>query len=277
MCYSLPKHTLLWSVASWHPLADTGCLILHFAPLCPPPSHTISSCQISPVTLGQVPTCWVQLSVSRHRQLLGKVTLLLGIANAVARELAVLSSSNQLLTLLLFTHFDALTLECTQDLLNLFLVEWSCSCEVCAACLVPADLTFAISLHPPPALPPQRSALVCLHMFSGRSPFAWAVVIGKPGVLLFQRPGSMEWEVILGPRRRAWENDGGRRADKNQTPLRQEHGGRHTHRLVHYKSYQQKFMELWKQADVLSCSDIHCLYNNIQCGLKKTCMRFKNM
>lgn len=88
------------------------------------------------------------------------------------------------------------------------------------------------------APPPQRSALVCLHMFSGRSPFAWAVVIGKPGVLLFHRPGSVEWEVILGPRRRAWENGGGRRADKNQTPLGQEHVGRHTHWPIHYKSYQ---------------------------------------
>lgn len=28
-------------------------------------------------------------------------------------------------------------------------------------------------------------------------------------------------------------------------------------------------MELWKQADVLSCSDIHCLCNNIECSLKK--------
>lgn len=66
-------------------------------------------------------------------------------------------------------------------------------------------------------------------MFSGQSPFAWAAVIGKPGVLLFQRPGSMEWEVILGPRRRAWENGGGCRADKKQTLLRQEHVERHTH------------------------------------------------
>lgn len=32
-------------------------------------------------------------------------------------------------------------------------------------------------------------------MFSVRSPF----VIGKPGVLLFQSPGSTEWEVFLGP------------------------------------------------------------------------------
>lgn len=112
MCYSLPKRTLLWPLASWHPLADTGCFffsffLFHFAPLCPPPSHIISSCQISPVTLGQVPACLVQLSVSRHRQLLGKVTLLLGTANAVARELGVLSSRNQLFTLLLFTHLNA--------------------------------------------------------------------------------------------------------------------------------------------------------------------------
>lgn len=71
------------------------------------------------------------------------------------------------------------------------------------------------------------SALVCQHTLSGRSPFAWAVVIGKPGVLLFQRPGSMEREVILGPWRRAWENGGGCRADKKQTPLRQEHVERH--------------------------------------------------
>lgn len=94
---------MLWLVTSWHPLADTGWVFFfffkHFACLCPPPSHTISSCQISPVTLGLVPACLVQLSVSRHRQLLGKVTLLLGTANAVARELGVLSSSNQRFTL----------------------------------------------------------------------------------------------------------------------------------------------------------------------------------
>lgn len=109
MCYSLPKPTLLWPVTSGHRLADTGCLFfffLHFAHLCPPPSHTISSCQISPVTLGQVPACLVQLSVSKRRQLLGKVTLLLGSANAVARELGVLSSSSKLFALLLFTHLN---------------------------------------------------------------------------------------------------------------------------------------------------------------------------
>lgn len=68
-------------------------------------------------------------------------------------------------------------------------------------------------------------------MFSVPSPFAGAAVIGKPGVLLFQRPGSVEREVILGPWRRALEHGGGRWADKNQAWPRQEHADVHTHRL----------------------------------------------
>ena len=67
-----------------------------FCPLVPTTmSHTISSCQISPVTLGQVPTHIVPLSVSRHRQLLGRVTpCYSGLReSAVARELVVLSSN----------------------------------------------------------------------------------------------------------------------------------------------------------------------------------------
>lgn len=65
-----------------------------FCPLVPTTmSHTISSCQISLVTLGQVPTHIVPLSVSRHRQLLGRVTpCCSGLqASIVARELVVLS------------------------------------------------------------------------------------------------------------------------------------------------------------------------------------------
>lgn len=97
----------------------------------------------------------------------------------------------------------------------------------------PVDLTFAIcslSCCPSPPVSHPR-APVCPHMFSVPSPFARAVVIGKPGVLLFQRPGSMEREVILGPQRTAWEHSGGRWVDKNQTWPRQEHADVHMHRL----------------------------------------------
>lgn len=102
-------------------------------------------------------------------------------------------------------------------------------------------------------------ALVCPHMFSVLSPLARAEVIGKPGVLLFQRPGSMEREVILGPWRRAWERGGGRWADKNQTWLRQEHVAVHTHRPLctrkHRRTHHSACTQICKQA--LTCSSMH--------------------
>lgn len=63
-----------------------------FAPYVPSDaSHTISSCQISSVTLGQVPARFAPLSVSRHRQLLGRVTpCYSGLrGSVVAREIVV--------------------------------------------------------------------------------------------------------------------------------------------------------------------------------------------
>lgn len=87
MCYRPLKHRcacphpgILWQTrAAFCPLVPTTM------------SHTISSCQISPVTLGQVPTRIVPLSVSRPRQLLGRVTpCYSGLqGSVVARELVV--------------------------------------------------------------------------------------------------------------------------------------------------------------------------------------------
>lgn len=99
-------------------------------------------------------------------------------------------------------------------------------------------------------------------MFSVPSPFAWAAVIGKPGVLLFQRPGSVDSEVILGPWKRAWELGGGCWADKNQTWLRQEHVELHTQKhvlctCVIYRTYHSKCTKICTQADVLSYTGIH--------------------
>lgn len=79
---SLPSHTLRlnttnsWRLTkkplcrhiTWHPQTNEGWPL----PLLPTiASHTINSCQISPVTLGHVPTWIVPLSLSRHWQLLG--------------------------------------------------------------------------------------------------------------------------------------------------------------------------------------------------------------
>lgn len=99
-------------------------------------------------------------------------------------------------------------------------------------------------------------------MFSVLSPFVWAAAIGKPVVLLFQRPGSVDSEVILGPSRRAWELGGGCWADKNQTWLRQEHVELHTQKhvlctCVIYRTYHSKYTKICRQADVLSCTGIH--------------------
>ncbi len=102
MFCGVQAHTLVWHVLQ---AAETHrCACPHpgipwptqaaFCPLVPTTmSHTISSCQISPVTLGQVPTHIVPLSVSRHRQLLGRVTpCYSGLqGSVVARELVVLS------------------------------------------------------------------------------------------------------------------------------------------------------------------------------------------
>lgn len=58
--------------------AHPGILWLTGAAFCPlvltTMSHTISSCQISPVSPGRVPIHIVPVSVSRHGQLLGRVT-----------------------------------------------------------------------------------------------------------------------------------------------------------------------------------------------------------
>lgn len=96
------------------------------------------------------------------------------------------------------------------------------------------------------AAPPPHT-LVCPHMFSVPSPFAAAAVIGKPGVLLFQRPGSVEREVILGPWRRALEHGGGWWTDKNQACPKQEHADFHTHKL--------------------SCTHLHYIHDIKQCTL----------
>lgn len=105
-----------------------------------------------------------------------------------------------------------------------------CRYEVSIQSLLKAEaspLPSALSLAAtPPSLP---RALLCPHMFWVPSPFAGAVVIGKPGVLLFQRPGSMEREVILGPWRMVWEHSGGCWTDKNQASHGQEHADFQTH------------------------------------------------
>lgn len=107
-------------------------------------------------------------------------------------------------------------------------LSWSCCSESSPSRPHLCHLLAPLATPPPPPAP------VCPHMFSVPSPFAGLAVIGKPGVLLFQRPGSMEREVILGPWRRAWEHGGGRCADKNQTWPRQEHAeGSHAQALVH--------------------------------------------
>lgn len=92
----------------------------------------------------------------------------------------------------------------------MWLQQWALKLAwCCSSSAAPVDLTFAICSipsHPPPPPLCLPRALVCPHMFSVPSPFAGAAVIEKPGVLLFQRPGSMEREVILGPRRRGLGN-----------------------------------------------------------------------
>lgn len=121
------------------------------------------------------------------------------------------------------------------------------------------DLTSAFCSIPSPPVPPSLPrALVCPHMFRVPPPFAGAAVIGKPGVLLFQRPGSVEREVILGPWRRALEHGGGRRADKNQASLRQEHADVHTHRLpctyaAHALKYANSQMHSFRTSCTFSC------------------------
>lgn len=190
------------------PWPGSGILCSATSCLSPPPSvptamsRTTSSCQIPPpVAPGQVPTHIVPLSVSGHGQLLGySYTVLPRPCRGALLPGETVHCIHPLCTYLFFY---------TQDKQ---IHKWRNAAGIRQNFpLRPRlNLGFAVKSKgdgdPSPVDPPPSPHMFSVLPPSGRGP----AVIGKPGVLLFQSPCSVQREVISGPWRRAGEHGGGR-------------------------------------------------------------------
>lgn len=217
MCYRP-----LWLPASWHPLAQREPP--PFCPLVPTTqSHAISSCQISPIAPERVPARIVPLSVSRHRQLLGRVTpCYTGVAgercchagNSCFFFLAIKLSSDAFSFIFSFFPYspqsDLSTEERSSDLRHLFVVSLRLALGSMGATMLsmelqlrvqpPVDLTFAICLiicRPSPPPPPLLSSL-STHVLSSVS-ICWSCSDRKTWCVVISEAWQRREGSYLGP------------------------------------------------------------------------------